>query len=295
LYAGTLNQTYSVYSRLIFLSIGLALSYKEKNDLHSDFQRSFLELSEKFASEFIPDILQIGQDWRIGEAIDTEKSRLHNKLISNPNKYDPKKDPIKSHWQIFPKKHDIEQYLRQLPGAEEYYIAVKIEDEDSTLFRENMVAAAKKGNGQAIYALSQYGLISANRFHAAENGSPDAFEDLIDSISEISTDVEFINSSKLSYTDKRALAQIDSLIYLYTLMERLGISHWAHGCINTTRLSIESDSGYESDFAYSTEIKYELCDHDHVAYINSRAYKWSLGKRFDDQFFEQLKILGLSW
>lgn len=159
LYAGTLDQTYSVYSRLIFLSIGLALSFKEKSDLYSEFQRSFLDLSEKFASEFIPDILRIGQEWKTGETIDIKNSSLNKKLISNPNNYDPKKDPTKSYLQIFPRKHDIEQYLRQLPGAEEYYIAVKIEEENPTLFREKMEAAANKGNGQAIYALSQDGII----------------------------------------------------------------------------------------------------------------------------------------
>jgi hypothetical protein len=289
-YAASLDDIFSVYTRLIYLSIGLAVAHRTKHSSFNEFQRLFLNLSEGFASEFVPEILQIGQEWIPGDSIDIESSPLDGASIKHPTNYISAIDEDRSNWQIFSVKENLEEYLKQLPGSDEYRLAYEAEDKnDSETFELLMRDAAKKGNGQAIYALldeSNFTLIGATM-----NGSPDGFTDLMQQIAVFPEYWDFFNTSKLNpVQDAKYIARIDCLIYLYTLMERLGLANYDVVGLKIKRLYSDSDSGYFRERAYINELKYQLCDHVHVVQVNDRAYAWRLGMKFDAKFFEQLRI-----
>jgi len=296
-YAGSLWDIFQIYSRLIYLSIGLSIAHRTKDASFSEFQVAFLGLSKKFADEFIPEILRIGQGWIPGTPVTIEDSPLNGKSISikHPTNYVPEIDSKRANWEIFSVKENLEEYLKQLPGSEEYQLAYDAqEDDDIELFESHMRQAAKKGNGQAMYAL--YREASLEIIRAAESGSPDGFMDLMGRINEFPEDWEFINPTKLSQGKAvTLLASIDCLIYLYTLMERLGLAKYGNIAIDSKCLSVETESGYRKGHAYVHELKYQFCDHEHVVSVNERAYGWQLGKSFDTKFIAQLKIAGLDY
>jgi hypothetical protein len=290
LYAADLDDIFSVYTRLIYLSIGLAVAHRTKHLSFNEFQIAFINLSESFASEFVPEILEIGQEWLLGAPLNFISSPLDGALIKHPTNYISAIDEERPNWEIFSIQENLEEYLKQLPGYDEYRLAYDAEENnDSETFDLRMRNAAKKGNGQAIYALlneSDFTLIGA-----AMNGSPDGFTDLMDQIAVFPEDWFFFNTSKLSQSqDVKYFARIDCLIYLYTLMERLGLANYDEAGINTKRLSSDNESGYFWAHASIHELKYQLCDHEHVVQVNDRACAWRLGMKFDAEFFEQLRI-----
>ena len=196
----------------------------------------------------------------------------------------------------FPEKKSINEYLSQLSGAEDYVRSCRAEDEDDfELMNFHMKASAKKGNGQAIYALMSNPFIyksSLELSDAADKGSIDAFSDLMENISENMQEVKFSNTSKVeNISDITIFARIDCLVYLYTLMERLNLEKYSEVGLYVTHLSSETDSGYGGDYVTIDKVKYELCDHEHVIGINSRAYDWRIGVGFDQKFYEMLKII----
>jgi len=292
LYAAGCDDIFSIYQRLIYLSLGLSLAEQRQGLSVDDFQREFLKLSEKFAIEFIPEIIEIGKSWIPGTPIRLSDSALDGQLIPHPFKFDVALDSERLNWQIFPVRVNLEEYLRQLPGDQDYQLAY--EEAYSPQFEELMKQAAQKGNGQAMYALDSYGDLS-QLVKFAENGSPDGFIDLMASISKFPEDFEFTNSSKLKETTNMSIfARIDCLVYLYTLMERLGLEKYGKLGIDASHLSSDSDTGYETLKTDVKELKYQLCEHLEVERINDRAFQWQLGYKFDFVFYEKLAVLTLN-
>ena len=281
--AGRLD-IFSVYARLIYLSTGMEIARHKNDPKIIELQESFIELSEDFAIELIPDIIQRGQGWSLGELPNTFESHLERQLVEHPCRYDPKNDKVRENWTIF-QAQSIEQYLKQLPGSQEYFLAYELYDEGDSNSKETYLSlAASKGNGQALYAL---GSDTRDLINAAKNGSPDAFEDLMYAILiDISQDVGFKNFSESSPTfTPDFIARVDCLLYLYSLMERLGIERFAYG-IEVLCLTSESKTGYAVYEASMHQLKYQLCEHEQIVEIHERAGIWHLGKNFDSKFHQ---------
>jgi hypothetical protein len=281
LYASDLDEFY-MYDRLIYLSTGLAIAQKTNDLLIVELQEKFIKLSEDFALELIPEIIQRGQEWVLGNLPNTSDCSLDGQLVVHPCRYDSNNDRFRKYWTIV-KSINIEQYLKQLPGSDEYFLACKFDDEGDYDSKETyLTLSASKGNGQAIYALHKD---AKDLIKAAENGSPDAFEDLTCAIlDDIPDDVYFKNFAELPLKlNADFMARIDCLLYLYTLMERLSIEK--NACwIEARSLSIESETGYALSHISMHQFKYQLCGHDLIVEINDRAEKWLLGKKFDAKF-----------
>jgi hypothetical protein len=77
-------------------------------------------------------------------------------------------------------------------------------------------------------------------------------------------------------------------------MERLGIAKYAEYGLEVDCLSLETDSGYSSQRANLSELKYLLTDHHHVCSINHRASGWYLGKKFDSKFVTDILSIDLN-
>lgn len=279
-YASDLD-VFSLYARLIYLSTGLAIA-QNTNDLLVELQEKFIKLSEDFAIEFIPEIIRRGQEWDLGNLPNTSDCSLDGQLVTHPCRYDPNNDRVRGYWTIIQSKN-IEQYLKQLPGSDEYFLAYKFADEGDSDSKETYLSlSASRGNGQALYALHED---AKDLIKAAENGSPDAFEDLTCAIlTDIPDDVYFKNFAEIPLKlNNDFMSRIDCLLYLYTLMERLGIEKNAYW-IEVRSLSIESETGYAPQYVSMHQLKYLLCGHDQIVEINDRAEKWLLGKKFDAKF-----------
>lgn len=292
LYAGQ-NSKYSVYDRLVYLSIGMFLSYRNESSELSTFQQLFFKLSSEFAHELIPEILEKGEHWLPGESTKANDSKFEGQFIAHPNKYDLESDRKREGWAIFKDCVNTENYLKLLPGSTEYFNACEAdENEDMSTWRLQMEIAESKGNGQAIYALKDR-YDDMNLFLAAQSGSIDGFVDLIENLNGyIGYDYEFYNTTKIKSEDEdKFLAVINCFLYLFTIMERLGISKYCQSSIHVARLATERESGYRfGEVATAAEIKYELCSHKLVCRMNDRAYKWHLGDKFDSIFFENYGI-----
>jgi hypothetical protein len=283
------------FLKLLYLSVGLAIAQRENDPLLEDFQKRFSRWGDGF--EFSYEILRLGESWEPSKSIENLGSKLFDNVIDHPNKYNPEKDGHRLHWVIFPVRKNIEEYLKQLPGNHEYVLSYKAEDEgDLSNFRRLMELSAQKGHGQAKYYLNSI-IYSLERVRdlvdAAENGSPDAFSDLINRLLRFPEGFKFFNTAKLHpATKEKSLVIIDCVVYLYSLMERLGIENYESVEIYVTYLSSDTESGYREGSFSGDVLKYQLCDHSHIMSINDRAYSWNLGSRFDAKFYDQLHFLG---
>ena len=243
----------------------------------------------KAANEFIPEIIERSEDWEFGNLIDLSESKLIG-LIEHPHRFITENERIRLNWSIFPVTEKIRQYLQLLPGSKEYQLAIdELEKGDYETYQIHLKIAAVLGHGQAMYALQDES-DKKNLIKLAENGSPDAFIDLIYSLYDYAFD--FKNTAMLNPTqDVDFLTRIDCMIYLYTLMERLGIQNYESTSIETLHLSLETDSGYCWSKTSIEELKYKLCDHKHIVKINDRASKWNLGHKFDVEFMSKINLM----
>jgi len=296
LYAGE-HGNFSIYERLVYVSIGMCLSLRNQSPELGTLQQLFFKLSNKFAHELIPEILEKGERWIPGTSIAVGASKLEGQLISHPKKYDLASDIKREGWAIFEDCLNTEQYLQSLPGASEYFQACEAEEnEDMHTWKMQMEQAQKKGNGQATYALNDYH-DDLTLFLAAQGGSVDAFLDILDKLNDYfhyaESDYDFFNTKRIkSKEEDRFLAAINCFLYLFTIMQRLGISKYCQSYIDVARLTCENEYGYQfGDHATAEELKYELCSHKLACQMNDRAYKWKLGERFDSIFFENYSIV----
>jgi len=299
LHAGGVED-YSVYERLIFLSIGMFIANVNKSSELNDFQVAFVKLSTTFAAEFIPEILEIGQQWVQGEYIRINESKLEGNLIQHPEKYMSKFDNKRTGWSIFQECTSTENYLRFLPGSDEYFKACEAEETaDTDEWRFHTEIAEAKGNGQAIYALKDR-KEKKNLFFAAQNGSIDAFIDLINYLNDFfdryqyssSQDYDFYNTTRIETEDvEKFLSAINCFLYLYSIMQRLGIGKYCNSSIQVARLTTKTDSGYQFwSHATASELKYELCSHKLACQMNDRSFAWKLGDKFDSIFYKNFDI-----
>jgi hypothetical protein len=292
-YAGE-HGNYSMYERLVYVSIGMFLSFRNQSPELNAFQQLFLNLSNKFAHELIPEILLKGEEWQPGDSIGVSDSKLEGQLITHPKKYDLESDIKRDGWAIFEDCENTESYLKLLPGSTEYFKACEAEDNgDMSIWKLEIEMAQAKGNGQAIYALKD-SYDDTNLFLAAQSGSIDAFLDLIDNLHNyFETDYDFYNTTRIkSKEEDKFLAAINCFLYLFTIMQRLGISKYCNSYIDVARLTSQNEYGYEfGEHATSEELKYELCSHKLACQMNDRAYKWKLTDKFDSIFFENYAIV----
>lgn len=281
IYAGSLA-VFSYYERLVFLATGLAIAQNTDDLLLVDLQEKFIDLSKDFAIELIPEIIQRGQNWNLGDLPNTSDCSLDGQLLIHPCLYNPNNDRFRKYWTIIHSKN-TDEYLKQLPSSNEYFLAYKFDDAGDPDEKETFLnLAASRGNGQALYALRES---TKDLIKAAENGSPDAFEDLMGEILlSMPDDVYIKNLAELPFKlNADFMSGIDCLLYLYTLMERLSIEKNAYW-IKVLALSIDSDTGYQCTEVSMHQFKYHLCGHNQIAEINERAEKWLLGKKFDAKF-----------
>ena len=299
LYAGKLD-TFTAYERLVYLSIGMFCSNRENSSRISDFQSEFASLSSTFAPEFITEILEFGEKWSHGVSIHVKVSRLEDCLIQHPEKYDLESDITRDGWHIFEDCSSTEIYLQLLPGAEHYFKACESEEiEDMVQWKHHMEIAESKGNGQAIYALRDR-REKKNLFSAAQTGSIDAFMDLINDLNDYfeqyqyssSQDYDFYNTTRIEIEDvEKFLSAINCFLYLYSIMQRLGIGKYCNSSIQVARLTTKTDSGYQFwSHATASELKYELCSHKLACQMNDRSFSWKLGDKFDAIFYENFYI-----
>lgn len=283
LYAGNLD-VFSKYERLIYFSTGLALAKKTKDSLLDELQNKFIESIDDFAIEFIPEIIQRGQQWIPGDLPNTSNSLLDRQLVEHPFKYEPGNDKVHPKWTIFHSSIGIEQYLKHLPASDDYFLAYKFEKEGDADSRDHYLSiAALKGNGQALYATNEH--YPKLLIKAAQNGSPDAFEDLMCAmLPDISSYNNFKNFSESQvFLEDDFASRIDCLLYLYSLMERLGIERNAY-YIDWMCLSSDSETGYSYDSFPMSDLKYKICGHEQIVEINDRAARWRIGDNFDAKF-----------
>jgi len=299
LHAGGLED-YSVYERLIFLSIGMFVANLNKTSERNDFQVAFVKLSSTFAAEFIPEILEVAQQWVQGQYIRISESKLEGNLIQHLEKYELKFDDKRTGWLIFPECTSTENYLRFLPGSDEYIKACEAEETDDVgQWRFHMEIAETKGNGQAIYALKDH-TDKNTLFTAAQNGSIDAFVDLIDNLNDYfgrnlyhsDREYYFYNTTRIETKEEEVfLSAINCFLYLYSIMQRLGIGEYCNSSIQVARLTTKTDSGYQFwGHATAFELKYELCSHKLACQMNDRSFSWKLGDKFDAVFYENFYI-----
>ncbi len=300
LYAATL-EIFSKYEKLTYISYGMSFAHQKKSELLKNFQRIFIEISSTFAEEFRNEIIENSQKWTPGEPVEIYSSSLEGLFINHPKKYSPENNLNKNEWYIFLKSTDTEKYLRQLPGSDEYFKACYFEEnEDLITWKKYMEISESKGNGQAIYANNNKKSESV-LLRAAQNGSIDALIDLTDYLNNYFNmgqyhsdfEYEFYNSDRIitNRSDEFNLA-IYCLLYLFTIMERLGIEKYFDCDIKAARLTTENESGYQFwDSTSVTDIKYELCSHDLINEVNQNALQWKLGKDFHSTFLYNFKII----
>jgi len=222
-----------------------------------------------------------------------------NTLIEHPNKFNPSKnDRFKWNllaWSIFPVSENIDQYLEKLPGFDYLELISEEEEMGRDIFsKEYLEKAIAKGNGHAMYTqLDQFN--KENLIKSAKFGSPDAFVDLISEINEKNDLSNFVNTSLLDpLRDKDFFSRIDCMLYLYTLMERLGISFYDPVNITAKHLEADTESSYKYLPITMKELKYRLCDHKHIILINNRASSWNLGLQFDQEFMSKISSIDFS-
>jgi hypothetical protein len=166
-------------------------------------------------------------------------------------------------------------------------------------WKHHMEIAESKGNGQAIYALRDR-REKKNLFSAAQTGSIDAFMDLINDLNDYfeqyqyssSQDYDFYNTTRIEIEDvEKFLSAINCFLYLYSIMQRLGIGKYCNSSIQVARLTTKTDSGYQFwSHATASELKYELCSHKLACQMNDRSFSWKLGDKFDAIFYENFYI-----
>jgi hypothetical protein len=295
LYVGGLGSEFSVYDRLIYLSIGLNISYRSKDAILSELQKSFLNLSSCFASEFIPEILSIGEKYTVGNDFKWGKSSLDGRFIVKLNKYQPELDIERKEWQIFPAMDKLHHYLPMMKGFDDYQNAnMAAESGDHELFETLMRSSARKGNGQAIYALISFK--GYDLINAAQHGSPDGLQDLMDWISDFPADWDLIESLKSdSPLFQKANARFESLAYLYFIIQRLGIEKHCEAFASVVKLSSETNSGYVVETAPVSGVLFNVLDHSKIVEIKNRAYLWMLGGKFDEEFFKTIEDADLNY
>ncbi len=298
LYAGT-AEIYTKFNKLVFLAAGMAYSHKNNlKDLDS-FLTSFASQSEEYAIELIPEIIKLNETWVPGNVLDNDLSHLDGKLIHHPDKYDSELDIKRQDWNIFEKSESTEFYLNQLPGAKDYFEACESERRDNTAQWNLLMESAKvKGNGQAMYALSDH-TKHEDLLRAAQYGSIDAYIDIINKLNEYfekykyerKYEYEFYNTARIVAQDEEAfLSAINCFLYIYSIMERLGIEKYCESSIQVVSLSTETESGYAFwKVAAPEELKYELCSHGLCCQMNNRAQSWRLGDDFDAIFHKNFE------
>lgn len=294
------DSAFNTYEKLVLIATGMAIALGSKDTILTTLQDAFVTVSKDFAKEFIPEILQRGNDLKNSfPDVFTHSwlgtSALEWTLIDHPNRYRVEEDNARLSWSIFPQKESIQQYLKLIAGAQDYELACKAEDEgDLDLWRFHLQNAAKRGNGQAAYALKEDNSINT-LLACAENGSPDAFDDIFEKLYLENSVHEFKNTSSLMESvNSSTLARIDCVLYLYTAMERLGIEKYVTYDIEVIGLSLETESGYCGKHADLFQLKYQLCDHREIVKINDRVAKWRLGEKFDSKFSSSLAKIELS-
>jgi len=296
LYMGCLYEL-STFVRLIYLSTGIALAKRNDDKILLQLEDEFLGLSARYAKELLPEIIQRGQEWKPGTLVNLSESELQGVLLEHPNKYNEAENQFFLATPLSPEITNIEDYLRNLPGHQDYERANSALDEgDSELAEHHLEIAAKQGNGQALYAQLigpkfRRHLGPEELIRCAQHGSPDSFDDLFEEIDHEYECKSPVFSIFTPSKDPEFNALIDCVLYLYTIMERLGIERYASFGLIVDCLSTETESGYERTRANLSELKYRLCDHAYVCEVNSRAQKWSLGERFDPKFLKNLSIL----
>lgn len=294
LYAGS-EEIFLPYERLVYLAAGMNYAHRNKLPELSDFQLAFANASSKFAAEFIPEILSSNENWEPGKTIRCDQSNLDGLFIQHPKKYEPESDKKRDDWKIFGDSLSTAMYLNMLPGASEYFQACEAEDAEALNQYQKLMDAAKlKGNGQAIYALIEE-KNNSNLLDAAQHGSIDAFLDILDKLCQYYRKYEysFYNTTRIETDDEETfLSALNCFLYIFSIMERLGIAKYCNSFIHVACLASEHELGYEYwRNATANQLKYELCSHELCCQMNNRAYAWKLGDKFDAVFYENFEVV----
>ena len=284
LFAGGLEEL-SVYTRLTCLAIGLEIAVCNDDPSVFLFEQEHSRLSENFSAELASETRSIAKNWVPGSDVLIQRSPRDGQTIVHPQRYDREQDRPRPGWAIYPKLPNLNAYLELLPGADEYRLGHDcLEEGENESFIRHLVAAASRGNGQAMYALREYSF-DFSLLDAAKHGSPDAFNDLLNSISSSLWDNPLTNTSHAQFSGRpEVMRRLKCMLYLYSLMERLGIERHTDSVIAVT-LDSDTDSGYRDWPVAMSVVKYSLFGHDEVREINDLAYLWDFGGNFHSEIF----------
>jgi hypothetical protein len=312
LYAASIDGIFSKYQKLVYLAAGMQAAKFNGHEGLSELQEIYVSAIDNFPSELVRETIEIGSSWLPGAQIQTTISDFEGKLVEHPQRYVKGAEEMPEGWQIFEEAVNTEEYLRLLPGSADYFSACEAEEKNNPdEWKSLMLAAAGKGNGQAIYALGAYqhgqsplrlGKSDIDHLlNAAANGSIDAFLDLADIINnfyerndyDVDAHYDFFNTANFTCPNEAQLmSAIRSSLYIFTIMERLGIQKYFLLYLQVGRFSAENDSGYQFDRTASPhDLKYTLVSHKESAEINRRAYLWKIGRAFDGLFCADINIL----
>jgi hypothetical protein len=283
------------YSELVFLSIAWHLSNLSTSNSLIDYKAKFVDLAEGFPKEFLPEIIQKGRKWNFGDGFDCAyESPLQWMPLSNPKKFDISKGAALEI--LYPKAKKIRDYLKRLPGADDYSAAAFQEDagnqdESNRLYD----IALQKGNGQVIYNRlkrdTNKSYIST-LMHAAEYGSPDALCDLLELL--IGSEIFYGFKNCLNFDEDPELRKRVNLIIFFTsIVERLGIEDYEFiPKFPALVFDIWNEAGLSEMEIELLIFKYDLCDHEQVSQSHRWVNHWTIRDRFPSLIKEA--VLGLS-
>ena len=293
---GSFHEPSQRYSELVFLAIAWHLSELSTPDPFIDYKAKFVELAGGFPKEFLPEIIEKGRNWKFGDGFNCAyESSLQSTFLSNPAKFDVSKG---ADLQIlYPKVRKIRDYLKNVPGADEYSTAaIKEEEGDQEEANRLYGLALHKGNGQVMYDrlkrenTKEY---IAELLRAAESGSPDALCDILDLLIGWEVFCGFKNSRDLSDENLSLRKRVNLIVFFTSIIERLGIETYEFiPKFPALVLDIWREAGLSEVEIELFSFKYDLCSHEQISQSHRWANHWTIGERFPSMIEEG--ILGLS-
>lgn len=292
---GRFHDTSERYSELVFLAIAWHLSDLAMPDPFIDYKEKFVELADGFPKEFLPEIIEKGRNWNFGDGFDCAyESSLQLTSLSNPEKFDISKGEDLQI--LYPTAKKIRDYLKRLPGAEDYSAAALQEDEGNQDEANRLYdIALEKGNGQVIYNRLERDNTKkyiSELLRAAECGSPDALCDLLGLL--IGWEIFRGFKNCLNVDDTPELRKRVNLIIFFTsIIERLGIEAYEFvPKFPVLVFDIWKETGLSEMEIDLLVFKYDLCAHDQVSQTHRWANHWTIRERFPSNIEEA--VLGLS-
>lgn len=299
---GQVLQDLPLLPKLCILAVGMRLRALQNTPVQAVMKSTFENLSQGLGADITRDVLASAEGWRAG-SLPGDARFLNGRLLNHGATY-PKADPAPPN-RIFRVSLDLDEYLHRLPGAKAYFDADEALREGRLVqWRESLRAAAQAHNGAAIYATEGWKHPSWAEWdkrmlvRAAEGGSIDALEDLVDKLAvqlrdEMNSHARAELALRRRATGSRLSLVEQSLLFLSCVADRLGILALMHSTIPVHALSDQAVEGFSVAQASLADYTYRVAAKEQVLRARQRTQKWRFGDSFEPEIYTNFSKLGL--